>query len=37
MIPLITSENAFRQNVRELVLGIDIFDLHFRVPVGSIK
>ena len=37
MIPFITSETAFRQNVSEVVSGIDIFDLVFWVQVDSIK
>ena len=36
MIPLITGEIAFRQNVCELVLGINIFDLDFGTQFDSV-
>ena len=36
-MPFITNETAFRQNVGELVFGIDIFDLDLWVQVDSIK
>ena len=32
MIPLITRETSFDQNVSELVFGIDVFDLDFWCP-----
>ena len=37
MIPLITCEIPFGQNVSELVFGVDVFDLDFGVQVNSIK
>ena len=37
MIPFITSETAFRRNVGELVLGIDVCDWDFLVRVDSVK
>ena len=37
MVPFLTSETAFRQNVGELVFGIDILDVDFEVQVDSIK
>ena len=37
MIPLITRETAIRQNVGELVLGIDVFDSDFGVQIYSAK
>ena len=37
MIPLITREISFCQNVSELVFGVDVFDLDFRVQINSIK
>ena len=37
IITFITSETAFRQNVSEVVFGIDIFDFVFWVQVNSIK
>ena len=37
MIPLITREISFCQNVSELVFGVDVFDLDFGVQINSIK
>ena len=37
MIPLITCEMSFGQNVSELVLGVDVLDLDFWVQVDSIE
>ena len=37
MIPLITREISFGQNVSELVFGVDVFDLDFGVQINSIK
>ena len=37
MIPLITREISFGQNVSELVFGIDVLDLDFGVQVNSIE
>ena len=37
MIPLITCEIPFGQNVCELVLGVDVFDLDFGVQFNSIE
>ena len=37
MIPLITCEISFGQNVSELVFGVDVFDLDFGVQINSIK
>ena len=37
MIPLITCEISFSQDVCELVFGIDVFDLDFGVQVNSIE
>ena len=36
MIPLITREISFGQNVSELVFGVDVFDLDFGVQINSI-
>ena len=37
MIPLITREISFGQNVSELDFGVDVFDLDFGVLIHSIK
>ena len=37
MIPLITCEIPFGQNVSELVFGDDVFDLSFGVQINSIE
>ena len=37
MIPLITREISFGQNVSKLVFGADIFDLDFGIQINSIK
>ena len=37
MIPLITREISFGQDVCELVFGVDVFDLDFGVQVNSIE
>ena len=37
MIPLITREIAFGQNVSKLVFGVDVFDLDFGIQINSIK
>ena len=37
VVPLITRDPAFCQNVCELVFGFDILDLDFWVQVDSIK
>ena len=37
MIPLITCEMSFGQNVSELVYGVDVFDLDFGIQIDSIK
>ena len=37
MIPLITRETSFGQNVCELVFGVDVFDLDFGVQINSIE
>ena len=37
MIPLITVEVSFRQQVCELVLGVNMFDLDFGVQSDSVK
>ena len=37
MIPLITREISFGQNVSELVFGVNVFDLDFGVQINSIK
>ena len=37
MIPLITREISFGQNVSEVVFGVDVFDLDFWVQINSIK
>ena len=37
MIPLITCEIPFGQDVCELVFGVDVFDLDFGIQITSIK
>ena len=37
MIPLITCEIPFSQDVCQLVFGVDIFDLDFGVQINSIE
>ena len=37
MIPLITREISFGQNVSKLVFGVDVFDLDFGIQINSIK
>ena len=37
MIPLITCETAFCQDVCKLILGVNIFDLNLGVKINSIK
>ena len=37
MIPLITWEIPFGQNVSKLVFGVDVFDLDFGIQINSIK
>ena len=37
MIPLITCEIPFGQDVCELVFGVDVFDLDFGVQINSIE
>ena len=37
MIPFITSETAFRQDVGKLVFGINVLDLDCGVPLDSVK
>ena len=37
MIPLITREISFGQNVSKLVFGVDVLDLDFGVQIDSIK
>ena len=37
MIPLITCEISFGQNVSELVFGVDVFDLDFGIQINAIK
>ena len=37
MIPLITCETAFCQDVSELVLGFNLFDLNLGIKINSIK
>ena len=37
MIPLITCEISFGQNVSEMVFGVDVFDLDFGVQINSIE
>ena len=37
MIPLITRETSFGQNVSKLVFGVDVFDLDLGIQINSIK
>ena len=37
IVPLITRESAFCQNVCELVFGFDILDMDFWVQIYSVK
>ena len=37
MIPLITCEISFGEDVCELVFGVDVFDLDFGVQINSIE
>ena len=37
MIPLITRETSFGQNVSELVFGVDVLDLDLGIQINSIK
>ena len=37
MIPFITCEIPFCQDVCQLVLGVDVFDLDLRVKINSIE
>ena len=37
MIPLITREISFGQNVSKLVFGVDVFDLDLGIQINSIK
>ena len=37
MIPLITCEISFGQDVCELVFGVDVLDLDFGVQIDSIE
>ena len=37
MIPLITCEIPFGENVCELVFGVDVFDLDFGIQIDSIE
>ena len=37
MIPLITRETSFGQNVSKLVFGVDVLDLDFWVQIDSIE
>ena len=37
MIPFITCDIPFCQNVCQLVLGVDVFDLDLRVKINSIE
>ena len=37
MIPLITCETTFCQDVCKLVLGVDVFDLDLRIKINSIE
>ena len=37
MIPIITLEICFGQNVSELVFGVDVFDLDFGIQINPIK
>ena len=37
MIPFITCEIPFGQDVCELVFGVDVFDLYFGIQIDSIE
>ena len=37
MIPLITRETSFGQNVSKLVFGVDVCDLDFGIQIDSIE
>ena len=37
MVPFITRETSFGQNVRKLAFGVDVFDLDFGIQINSIK
>ena len=37
MIPLITCETSFGQNVSKLVFGVYVFDLDFGIQINSIE
>ena len=37
MIPLITREISFGQNVSKLFFGVDVFDLDFEIQINLIK
>ena len=37
MVPLITREISFGQNVSKLVFGVDVFDLDFGIQINSIE
>ena len=37
MIPFITCEISLCQDVCEMVFGVDVFDLDFRVQINSIE
>ena len=37
MIPLITRETAFGQNVSKLVFGVDVFNLDLGIQIDSIE
>ena len=37
VIPLISRETSFCQNASELVFGVNVFDLDFRVQINSIE
>ena len=37
MIPLITRETSFGQNVSKLVFGVDVLDLDLGIQINSIK
>ena len=37
MLPFVTCEISFGQNVGKLVFGVDVLDLHFWVQVDSIE
>ena len=37
MIPFITCETSFGQNLSKLVFGVDVFDLDFGIQINWIK